>query len=55
VEHFANCVRTGATPLTDGVHGRSVVAILEAAERSSSRGGIPVVVDGVRVPVVSAA
>ena len=32
--HFVECVTTGARPLTDGVAGRSVVAALEAAERS---------------------
>jgi predicted dehydrogenase len=45
VEHFVDCVRTGATPLTDGAHGRDVVAILEAAERSAAEGGAAVPVE----------
>jgi predicted dehydrogenase len=38
VEHFADCIRTGATPLTDVVNGRRVVRILEAADRSLASG-----------------
>ena len=32
--HFVECVATGTRPITDGVAGRSVVAALEAAQRS---------------------
>ncbi len=32
--HFLECIRTGATPLTDGQNGLAVVRVLEAAERS---------------------
>jgi predicted dehydrogenase len=32
--HFLDCVATGARPITDGLAGRSVVAALEAAQRS---------------------
>jgi predicted dehydrogenase len=32
--HFLDCVATGAHPMTDGLAGRSVVAALEAAQRS---------------------
>jgi len=32
--HFVECVRTGCRPITDGAAGRSVVAALEAAQRS---------------------
>jgi predicted dehydrogenase len=39
VEHFVECVRTGARPITDGVHGTQVVALLEAAERSAKSDG----------------
>jgi predicted dehydrogenase len=39
IEHFAECVATGATPITDAAHGRDVVAVLEAAERSARMGG----------------
>ena len=34
VRHFADCIETGATPLTDGVMGYNVVKVLEAASRS---------------------
>jgi predicted dehydrogenase len=32
--HFVECITTGATPLTDGLSGRLVVAALEAAQAS---------------------
>jgi hypothetical protein len=32
-------VATGERPLTDGLHGRQVVSILESAERSAADGG----------------
>ena len=32
--HFIDCVTTGTKPLTDGLSGRSVVAALEAAQKS---------------------
>jgi predicted dehydrogenase len=37
--HFVECVRTGVTPRTDGENGLRVVRVLEAAQRSLSRGG----------------
>ena len=33
-EHFVECVKTGARPLTDGVDGLNVVKVLEAASES---------------------
>jgi len=33
-EHFADCIRTGKRPLTDGKNGLRVVRVLEAAQRS---------------------
>jgi predicted dehydrogenase len=48
-EHFVNCIRTGATPDTDGLNGLRVVAVLEAANISLRSGGRPVPVDGERV------
>ena len=33
-QHFAECITTGKTPLTDGYSGLRVVSILEAASRS---------------------
>jgi len=35
IEHFVECVATGARPETDARHGRDVVAILEAADHSA--------------------
>ena len=35
VEHFVECVATGARPETDARHGRDVVAILAAADQSA--------------------
>jgi predicted dehydrogenase len=38
IEHFVDCVATGAHPETDARHGRDVIAILEAADRSARTG-----------------
>ena len=37
--HFAECVRTGAEPLSSGARSLRVVEVLEAAERGATRGG----------------
>ncbi len=34
VSHFVECIKTGKTPLTDGVAGLNVVRILEASDKS---------------------
>lgn len=40
VRHFAECIREGSTPITDGEAGLRVVRILEAAQRSiKAQGG----------------
>jgi predicted dehydrogenase len=40
VSHFAECIREGKTPLTDGEAGLRVVRILDAAQRSiKAQGG----------------
>jgi len=44
--HFAECVRDGGAPRTDGASARRVVAVLEAASQSLERDGVPVEVDG---------
>jgi predicted dehydrogenase len=47
VQHFLDCCANGRTPLSDVVHGRRVVAVLEAASASIAAGGAPVpVADG---------
>jgi predicted dehydrogenase len=38
IEHFVGCIATGERPETDVRHGRDVVAILEAADRSAASG-----------------
>jgi predicted dehydrogenase len=40
-EHFIECVRTGARPLTDGAAGVQVVRVLEALQKSLEAGGKP--------------
>lgn len=44
-EHFLECVRTGARPITDGWAGLRVVASLEAAQASLDSGGVCVQFD----------
>jgi len=41
-QHFLDCIRDGATPLTDGSQGLELVRILEASSESLKRGGSPV-------------
>lgn len=38
-QHFADCIKHGRSPLTDGRHGTELVRILEAAKASLGRGG----------------
>ena len=42
VEHFIECVRTGASPFSDGLSGLRVIEVLEAASRSIADQGKPV-------------
>jgi predicted dehydrogenase len=44
-QHFLECVRTGARPLTDGIHGANVVRVLEACTRSLKQHGAAVAFD----------
>jgi predicted dehydrogenase len=37
--HFVDCIRSGATPITDGHAGLRTVRLLAASERSLTRGG----------------
>lgn len=43
--HFANSIISDVSPLTDGIHGRQVVRILEAASESMANGSCPVEVN----------
>jgi predicted dehydrogenase len=45
-QHFVDCVRTRATPLSDAQDGLRVVRILEAAQRSMEQDGVPVKIEG---------
>jgi UDP-2-acetamido-3-amino-2,3-dideoxy-glucuronate N-acetyltransferase len=38
--HFLDCVRTGATPVTDGAEGLRVLRVLDACQRSLLAGGV---------------
>jgi predicted dehydrogenase len=40
-EAFLECIRTRSRPLTDGESGLRVLKVLDAAERSLARGGVP--------------
>lgn len=51
VAEFLRCCRSGERPSTDGVAGRRVVAVLEAATESLRMGGAPV---DVRAPTTAA-
>jgi predicted dehydrogenase len=42
VEHFIDCVRTGAIPVSSGLSGLRVIEVLEAASRSIADHGKPV-------------
>ena len=45
VQEFANCIESGAVPLTDGIGGLRVVEMLAAATLSTKRRGFPVELD----------
>jgi predicted dehydrogenase len=53
VGHFLHCVRRGERPRTSGEQGRSVVAVMEAIERSLRQSGGPEVVDAATVDTPS--
>ncbi|ODT73991.1 hypothetical protein ABS71_06275 [bacterium SCN 62-11] len=42
VKHFAECIRTGAKPLSDGMAGLRVVKMIEAGSLSIQQRGAPV-------------
>lgn len=45
-QHFLDCVRGKATPLSDGAHGLQVIRVLAAAQKSLDLDGVPVSVKG---------
>lgn len=44
-QHFVDCIRTGATPVTDGWQGLELVRILEASSQSLRGNGSPVLLE----------
>lgn len=48
-QHFVDCIRRRTVPRTDGLNGLRVVSVLEAAQLSLRRGGIPVPVEIPRI------
>lgn len=42
VDHFADCIKNGKQPVTDGMAGLRVVRMLEAASKSMKKGGVKV-------------
>lgn len=53
IEHFVDCVVSGRPPLTDGISGRRVVAVLEAAQRSLENNGQTVSVPTTAAPAAA--
>jgi predicted dehydrogenase len=45
LSHFANCIKTGQPPRTDGRNGYSVVAVLQAASQSIENGGVEIAIE----------
>jgi predicted dehydrogenase len=45
-QHFLDCIRSGATPQSDGLHGLRVIKALTAAQKSLELDGVPVSVKG---------
>jgi len=42
VQHFVDCVKTGKTPISDGINGWQVLRVMEAADQSVEQHGAPV-------------
>lgn len=53
IDHFVNCIRDGARPLTDGRHGLQIIAILEALTLSMRERGHVVPVEYAELAVNS--
>jgi predicted dehydrogenase len=45
-EHFLNCITERKTPRSDGYDGLRVVEVLEAADHSLDKNGVPIVLQG---------
>jgi len=44
--HFLSCIESGARPLTDGRSTLEIIRVLEAADESMQRGGVPISLTG---------
>ena len=44
IQHFLDCVDSGATPRSDGRDGLRVVRVLEAVDESMAEGGAPIAI-----------
>jgi predicted dehydrogenase len=53
-QHFVDCIRTGARPISDGVAGAQVVSVLEYGQRSLEQGGAVVTIPGFNVQSLAA-
>jgi UDP-2-acetamido-3-amino-2,3-dideoxy-glucuronate N-acetyltransferase len=51
-QHFVDCIASGARPLTDGANALRVLKVLEASQLSLERGGAPVQLSELEIPVV---
>ncbi len=48
IEHFVDCIQTGARPITDGASGLRVIEMLAAATCSTQLRGAPIEIGGLR-------
>ncbi|MBI2808600.1 MAG: Gfo/Idh/MocA family oxidoreductase [Planctomycetes bacterium] len=52
-QHFVDCIRTGARPISDGESGAQVVSVLEYGQRSLDQGGIVVSIPRAAQPLAA--
>ncbi len=45
-QHFLDCISNGSQPRSDGLDGLRVVKVLQAAQESLDKGGVPVYLEG---------
>lgn len=46
-QHFIDCIRNDTKPRSDGVDGLRVVKVLQAAQESLDKGGVPIRLEGI--------
>jgi len=52
-QHFVDCIRTGAKPISDGEAGTQVVSVLEHGQRSLEQGGAVVAIPRLAQPLAA--